>query len=258
MKTTIAPEVLDVLKRCETSDKLLRLPGQLDRRLYVQVNQVLELLGAEWSKRDRAHVFHNGDDASEVVASAIQAGEVTDFKKLYQFFETPDVLAARMVQLAEVDSRQRVLEPSAGGGAIITQIRRLCPELENPIAYFELEAARARALASRPGVKFCGYDFLAHPPKPIYERIIANPPFRSGQDVDHVTRMYEWLAPEGRIVTITSPGWTYRSDVRHSTFRLWLDEGGHYREELPAGTFAASGTEVRALLLIINKPSEVA
>jgi hypothetical protein len=219
---------------------------------------VLELLGGKWSRRDRAHLFRDTNDPGEAIAAAVQTGEVVDYKKLYQFFETPEALASRMVQLAEVTSGHRVLEPSAGAGAIIRQIRRLCPELRMPVAFFELEEARARALASWPVVKFRGADFMAYQPRPIYQRIIANPPFRGGQDVDHVTRMYEWLAPGGRIVSITSPGWTYRDDVRHSTFRLWMDANGHHREDIQAGTFAASGTNVRALLLIINKPSEAA
>jgi hypothetical protein len=247
MKKTIPIDVLDVLKRCKTSDHLLWLPGQLDRRLYVQVNQVLELLGAKWSRRDQAHVFTDTGDAGELIAIAIETGEVIDHKKLYQFFETPEALARRMVQLAEIGPRHKVLEPSAGAGAIVKQI-------STPVSVYELEPGRADKLSKMPGVSVLGLDFMAAAPTPEFDRVIMNPPFRAGQDVDHVVHACDFLKAGGRLVAITSPGWTYRNDVRHSSFRAWMDEAGHYREQLPPGTFKASGTNVSAMLLVINKP----
>ena len=95
----------------------LHLPRQLPRTLYVQTAKSIELLGGKWNRSFAAHVF--AGDCAERVDEAVIAGEVTDFKKLYQFYETPPELARRMVAMADVRPGQCVLEPSAGRGALL-------------------------------------------------------------------------------------------------------------------------------------------
>ncbi len=43
-------------------------------------------------------------------------------------------------------------------------------------------------------------DFLEH--RGEYDRVLMNPPFEHGQDMDHVRHAYELLASGGRIVSI--------------------------------------------------------
>jgi type I restriction-modification system DNA methylase subunit len=89
-----------------------------------------------------------------------------------------------------------------------------------------------------------------------FDRIIANPPFRNGQDVDHVRHMYGLLKPGGVLVTVMSPAWQYRADRKYADFRAWLERLDHEVENLPEGTFKTSGTNVRALLVTIrNEPT---
>lgn len=85
-----------------------------------------------------------------------------------------------------------------------------------------------------------------------FDRIIANPPFCGGQDVDHVRHMYHLLKPNGILVTVMSPAWQYRMDSKHAEFRAWLEQLDHEVEDLPEGTFKSSGTNVRALLVTIR------
>ena len=81
---------------------------------------------------------------AERVDEAVIAGEVTDFKKLYQFYETPPDLAQRMVAIAHVREGDRVLEPSAGRGAILKAlpqtIDRTAVELNPAMAELHLHA----------------------------------------------------------------------------------------------------------------------
>jgi type I restriction-modification system DNA methylase subunit len=86
-----------------------------------------------------------------------------------------------------------------------------------------------------------------------FDRIIANPPFCGGQDVDHVRHMYHLLKPNGILVTVMSPAWQYRMDSKHAEFRAWLEQLDQEVEDLPEGTFKCSGTNVRALLVTIRK-----
>ncbi|MGH7969837.1 MAG: methyltransferase, partial [Limisphaerales bacterium] len=244
-KQTISNEVLDVLKRSRCEGNQLHLPRQLPRQLYVQTAKILELLGGKWNRSLAAHLFEG--DCSERVDEAVIAGEVTDFKKLYQFYETPPDLACRMVEMADVREAQRVLEPSAGKGAILNAlpatVHRTAVEL-NP------------AMVELPGladlVHYSDFLQVINGAVGAFDRIIANPPFRAGQDVDHVRHMHHLLKPGGILVTVMSPAWQYRTDSRHAEFRAWLAQVDHEVETLPEGTFKCSGTNVRSLLVTIR------
>ncbi|MGH7971353.1 MAG: hypothetical protein ACREIC_21760 [Limisphaerales bacterium] len=244
MKHTIANDVLDVLKQSRCEGNHLHLPRQLPRNLYVQTAKIIELLGGKWNRSLAAHVFES--DCAERVDEAVIAGEVTDFKKLYQFYETPPELARRMVQIADVRDGQRVLEPSAGRGAILkalpTNVHRTAVELNNRMV--ELPAL----------AEYVRYgDFLqVNGEIGTFDGIIANPPFRGGQDLDHVRHMYGLLKPGGILVTVMSPAWQYRADDKFDDFGIWLQQLEHEVEELPEGTFKTSGTNGRALLVSIR------
>ncbi len=245
MKKTIKTEILDVLKQSRCEENKLFLPHQLPRDLYVRTDKVIKLLGGKWNRSVGAHVFEN--DCAERVDEAVIAGEVTDFQKLYQFYETPAELAHRMVMMAQIRQGHRVLEPSAGRGAILKAlpqgVHRLAVEL-NP-AMSELYA-RAHEVHFR--------DFLTcNGEIGLFDRVIANPPFRNGQDVEHVRHMYDLVKPGSIIVTITSPAWQYRTDRKHAEFRTWLETLDYDVEQLPEGTFNSSGTNVRSLLVRIRK-----
>ena len=245
MKNTIPNEVLAVLKESRCEENRLHLPRQLPRDLYIKTAKILELLGGKWNRSLAAHVFEG--DCAERVDEAVIAGEVTDFKKLYQFYETPPELARRLVAMAEVRDGQRVLEPSAGKGTIL---KALPPGVHRTAV--ELNGAMVDLVAYANQVHYG--DFLqCNGVLGSFDRIIANPPFRGGQDVDHVRHMHYMLKPGGILVTVTSPAWKYRTDKKHAEFRSWLEPLNHEVEDLPEGTFKCSGTNVRALLVTIRK-----
>jgi type I restriction-modification system DNA methylase subunit len=239
MKKVIPSEVLDVLKQSQCEGNQLHLPRQLSRDIYVQTAKIIELLGGKWNRSFGAHVFEG--DCAERVDEAVMAGEVTDFQKLYQFYETPPELARRMVALADVREGQQVLEPSAGRGGILKAI----PQTVHRTAV-ELNSSMAERVHYGDFLQ-CNGELGA------FDRIIANPPFRNGQDVDHVRHMYDLLKPSGILITVMSPSWQYRTDRKHAEFRAWLQELDHEVEDLPEGTFKSSGTNIRTLLVTIRK-----
>jgi len=212
MNKVITSEVLDVLKQSRCEGNQLHLPRQLSRELYIQTAKIIELLGGKWNRSRGTHVFEN--DCAERVDEAVMAGEVTDFQKLYQFYETPPELARRMIALAEVREGHKVLEPSAGRGAILKAmpqtIHRTAVELNSSLVDLVAHAHRVHY-----------GDFLqCNDELGVFDRIIANPPFRNGQDVDHVRHMYDLLELGGILITIMSPAWQYRTDRKHAEFRL--------------------------------------
>ncbi len=245
MKKAIPNEVLEILKRSRCEENKLYLPHQLPRELYTQTDKVIKLIGGKWNRSSGAHVFEG--DCAERVDEAVIAGEVTDFKKLYQFYETPPDLARRMVAIAQVRAGDRVLEPSAGRGAIL---KALPPAVHRTAV--ELNAEMSELYAHAHAVHFKNF-LQCNGELGLFDRVTANPPFRNGQDVEHVRHMFGLLKHDGVLVTVMSPAWQYRADRKHAEFRAWLEALDHDVEDLPEGTFNASGTNVRSLLVTIRK-----
>lgn len=158
-----------------------------------------------------------------------------------QLFPTPPELAARMVELAEIEPGARVLEPSAGTGNLVAALQDAGARVEA----VELNLALADGLASRcKGVPVIPGDFLdkgAFELGAPFERIVMNPPFVNGADIKHIQHALTFLKPGGRLVALCANG-PRQVEALQPIATSW--------EEMPAGTFA--GTGVRAALLTID------
>jgi phospholipid N-methyltransferase len=260
---SIDADVAEVLGQSRIDGNTLYLPSTLARPLYVKTNKVLELIGFKWvSGKVKGHVGQG--DSMQKLQEALSAGKVVDEKQTYQFYETPEKLASRMASLADIKPEHRVLEPSAGKGAIVREIIRICPQLEQ-IHICELNPAmRQEALAA--GVSkgvLVGEDFLLQDATyDRYDRIVMNPPFNQDQAVRHVRHAYNLLNAGGRLVAIMDQGWMFGEVKARREFREWYqqmqDKGlASAPELLPSGTFKESGTGVGAVLVLILKPKAV-
>jgi predicted RNA methylase len=252
----IAPEVLAVLKKAViVDDSKIHLAERIDRKIYDKTKKVLDLLGCKWNRSSGMHCFEGGN-AGDLLEEAIANEAVVDFKKTFQFFETPEAIARKMVDIATLKPNERVLEPSAGLGAI-AHVAREIVRVENVVCY-EADPQRRLALIkdgftvrghAEAGNDFC--DFLGVDPKRIVDIdvVLMNPPFARGQDIAHVLHAFNFLRPGGRLVAITSPGWTFRQERKYQEFREFVEQHMFHQEALPAGTFKASGTNASAILL---------
>ena len=181
-----------------------------------------------------------------------------------QLFPTPRDLADQVVELAGIESGHWVLEPSAGTGALLDPLfntegtdwpggesgRLVVVEVDQNLAK---HLTRTYVMAT---VVCC--DFLAHEPplhddyEPrksrghFYDRIIMNPPFANGADIKHVEHARRFLKPGGRLVAIVAAGPRQTEKYRDG------DEPADQWIDLPAGSFAESGTNVDAAIIVIN------
>jgi len=147
----------EVFESCIINGNILKLPDtQLDRELYLEVKKSLELIGGKWKGgKVSGFVFQqNPTDYFE----KIKNGETANLKKEYQFFATPEKLADHMVELANLNSMMKVLEPSAGQGALIKAIKKVEPLIR--VDCYELMDLNYMMLLDIPGVTLCGNDFL--------------------------------------------------------------------------------------------------
>jgi len=247
----ISPEVADILRRATIKGTHLTLPPRLDRSEYLAVNAVIENLGGKWSRKDKAHVFASSD-AFVALDEALDRGAFTDRKKELQYFPTPDALARRMAELANVSNGDCVLEPSAGQGSIVNALLFYTPR----IVAVEIDPTNCLALATQRHIEPHCADFLdwAEEADGVeFDAVVMNPPFCKGQDIAHVYAAWRLLKTGGRLVAITSPGWQFRQDKLHTAFASWLKDLGAITTELEPGTFKESGTDVRTTLIVMKK-----
>lgn len=241
--------VRDVLAECRVEGNVLMLPDrQLDRKVYVEVNKVLEAMGGKWNRKAKGHVYDYSPEA--VLEEIVLSGEYTDVKKELQFFETPEVLAAKLCDMAEIAPECSVIEPSAGKGRIADEIRKRNPQ---KLICFEINNGLEMYLKDK-GYDVYYRDFLEADSKEFSaDRIVMNPPFSKQQDIDHIYKAFECLNPGGILVSVMSTSHTYRTNKKSGLFREFLEQTGAEVEMLPEGTFKESGTMIKSCIVKIRK-----
>lgn len=148
---------------------------------------------------------------------------------------------------------KRVLEPSAGTGALSTWAADC---LGASVTCVEVQAHLAAALAAsgRYG-RVVHADFLARFPGDLgrFDVIVMNPPFDGCRDVDHVTHALQFLAEGGVLVSVMGAGVEFRTDRKTADFRKEIERRGGSFFDLPPGSFAESGTYINTVLCCIGR-----
>jgi predicted RNA methylase len=251
MPTKIPSHVLEILDRSTIEGDTLRLPtGQLPRDTYLAVNKVLEAAGGKWNRKAKGHIFDG--DAADAIEPVILTGEIANKKQEFGAFDTPTGLATQAALLAEIERGMHVLEPSIGIG----QIAGACEVLGAHVTAFEIDAKRLQKASE--WLKLSGgyeqRDFLGVAPEttPKFDRVVMNPPFAKQADIDHVMHAAKFLKPGGRLVAIMSAGVKFRSNKKVEAFRQFIAEKDGEIRDLPQDSFAASGTGVNTVLVVVD------
>ena len=243
-------EVLNVLSAAECNGDKLVLTGQLDRNLYTRTNKVIEAAGGKWNRKAKAHVFDI--DASERIEQIILTGDVVVPKDDFEYFPTPPDVVRHLIQLADIRDGMLVLEPSAGQGAIAKAAHSAAMDVM--IDMYELMPANNDILHGL-NLRLSGIgeptDFLTVEPKPIYDRVVMNPPFGRQADIKHVTHALKFLKPGGLLVSVMASSVTFRNNKLTADLRQLIEDRGGHIEELPEGSFKSSGTMVNTVIAVI-------
>ncbi|MGH3710404.1 MAG: hypothetical protein ACRDRQ_20370 [Pseudonocardiaceae bacterium] len=98
-------------------------------------------------------------------------------------------------------------------------------------------------------------DFLElHPAQTgLFDRIVMNPPFGGRADIEHVHHALDFLKPGGRLVAVVGAGVEFREDRNTANLRAKVEAAGGRIYPLPAGSFAASGTQANTCLITITQ-----
>ncbi len=173
-------------------------------------------------------------------------------RKIPGFFPTPESLAKRMAEIADIKAGMTVLEPSAGSGRLADIAKGMGAKVDAVEMHSSL-----RDILTKKGHNVVEHDFTTMVAEPKYDRVLMNPPFEKGQDMVHVQRAYDMLKPGGTMVAIMGEGAFFRGDKQAEGFRSWLNGVGGTSEKLPEGTFKESNTGVNTRLVTITKPGPV-
>ena len=253
-------DVMDVLQEMRVEESPAGFlgfitSGQLERTLYERTNKALEALGGKWNRKYKAHVFERDPRAG--LAGIVDSGETTVIRD--GFFETPEKVTNRMLQLLPLPGYSAlILEPSAGKGAILDVLLKQPGIEKHKFVAIEKNQQRREYLEGHyyPRAQICSGDFLEWKPKDfgsLFDRAYANPPFEECQDIDHVLHMYEFLRPGGWLISVMSPHFAFAEDRKSVEFREWLEKVKGVSHELAADSFKESGTEVNTFLVQIQR-----
>lgn len=176
--------------------------------------------------------------------------------KIGGYYPTPAHVADHMVRIVNPMTNETGVETSAGSGNLIDAILR--HDSSATIDYYE-SSSQLREVTTfkyRDNLNVncvgCDGERVGKDERPDdgYDYAIINPPFERSQDVVHVSRTYNALKSGGRMAAIVSAS----RAAEGTAFMMWLEEkGGYVDMELPSGTFAEAGTNVRSVILYVEK-----
>lgn len=237
-KVTWNPEKMDVL------DKLNRIGSEEETTLPDSMR-----------KRYKREHFNTRPLAEDVFGNGENAKTVS--KNDFGFFPTPPDIAARMVELADMDPEKldygsTILEPSAGDGAIV----KAFPPSQITRRTFLVERSEERykkLIQTYPHANVFHDDFLTWNPKMDFDRAIMNPPFGLGVEAYHIVRAFSMLKKGGKLVTILPESWFFKVDEKSKIFREFMERHNMKSEKLHSGEFKESGTTINTRIVVLDK-----
>lgn len=170
--------------------------GDKDKHVMVEVLRVLEAIGGTRCQNQYKSWYEFDYDPDPVIKTIIVSGCVPDHKS-HQYYPTPQNLAERVIELADIGASDHCLEPSAGTGAIadlMPKERTICVEV-SPLHVSVLE---------QKGHSVHEGDFLtfAENHNGKFDRIAMNPPFSQGRWQSHVEAAAGLLSNGGKLVAV--------------------------------------------------------
>jgi len=172
----------------------------------------------------------------------------------FQFYPTPKTLAEKA--FAKFTDRHfvRLLEPSAGDGALLEGMPQ--PSYHSrpaPVDCIEIDMGKHAGLREK-GYNVVGIDFLQFSNGASYSHIILNPPFNAG--VEHLLKAWD-IAWDAEIVAIINAD-TLRNPFSKERRQLLNIIEAHGDYEIIEGAFLSDDTERKtpvdiALVLLIKR-----
>jgi len=180
------------------------------------------------------------------------------------FFPTPETLANRIVEMADIQSYDVCLEPSAGIGTLADLMsEKIKQEGENQGQLHCVEQKISMAeVCEMKGHVTTQADFMEWTPNDLigqFDKIVMNPPFEKQQDAKHICRAFKMLAPGGRLVALCGANALNRDNKTGREFQALVNEYGTHNEQIDGafkGKDSFKQTGVSVILIALEKPGQ--
>lgn len=178
-----------------------------------------------------------------------------DQREGVDYYATPEPIGFKMVELADIKPGEKVLEPSAGHGAIA----RFFPENVNSTIVEPEMSLLSRAMLAQTNARSEQMRFEDLHVNNKYDAIVMNPPYGSGGKtaMEHVAKAMKHLRNGGRIVALIPEGPS--ADKRYEAMMEGADAKDFYEVaevKLPTATFGRAGTSVKTRIVVIEKHTD--
>ncbi len=168
------------------------------------------------------------------------------------YFATPEPVGFKMVEWADIQPGEKVLEPSGGHGAIA----RFFPDSTNRHAVEPSNELAGRLALNATDTTIHNMRFEDYHIGNKFNAVVMNPPFGTAGKtaMEHLTKALGHLKEGGRTVALIPVGssmesrfdkWFYGDDAKDYHLRAEI--------KLPSSTFSRAGTSVNTRVLVIDK-----
>jgi len=161
--------------------------------LSSKTQTTLEYIGGVNSKGGNWEFDYN---VKPVITEICRSGMLPE-QKSFQYYPTPEHIAQRVVEWADIKPGEQVLEPSAGQGAIADQIRK-----DALIYCMDISKLHCDVLKAKGYERVQCADFLKYSPSVQWDKCVMNPPFADKRAEMHVQHAAGLLREGGVLVAV--------------------------------------------------------
>jgi len=242
----------------------LEIPQHTYFANYTELKKVFKNFGGKYVKN--GFVF---EQSPESVLKRIRNKETMNLKKEFQFFGTSADLCNELCEMTfdpMLNRSVKLLEPSAGQGAIIDAMKRWFDtkvsllNLESITAIEFMEENHAHLEKKYDDIELIHLDFLMYDEYiNYYDYVIGNPPFSKGQDMEHFRKMYDVTRPGGTVTSIMSTSWLQNTNKKATAFRKWLgiDDAITWKDKTMLKEAAKGSADYKGIRKVGNHDEEV-
>lgn len=247
MKTLIKDDLQYIFNSCSSEGNIIRPPSeQLDRDLYLKFKKFMTQNHGKW-KGGKSQYFEFPFSTANLLHK-LKNGERPNFKKDFHYFPTPPGVIEQMCNLYIPAHPMKILEPSAGQGAIVEGVNNFIqtskPHEWTVVEPHPLNAVKLSEMGLHPNIM----TFEEFQTNERFEMIYANPPFK--HDTEHVKKMIDLLDKNGSMVVVLPSSFENKSKNKMILDRMEREFEYYSFIKVEDKAFKESGTNVSTVILI--------